>query len=79
MRWQASSLSPSKFQAHFKWFLKVLRWVLPYTPLWKHDLSWQQWKSMNVTYTRWYKSSELKALWEYLKYEQISSHEKQAA
>ena len=29
MRWQASSLSPGKFQAHCKMFLKVFRWVLP--------------------------------------------------
>ena len=28
MRWQESSLSPGKFQAHCKTFLKVLRWVL---------------------------------------------------
>ena len=28
MRWQESSLSPGKFQAHCKMFLKVLRWVL---------------------------------------------------
>ena len=28
MRWQASSLSSGKFQAHCKMFLKVLGWVL---------------------------------------------------
>ena len=30
MRWQASSLSPGKFQAHYLMFLKVLRLAIPY-------------------------------------------------
>ena len=45
-----------------RWFLVALHIGIKIYPLWKHDLSWQQWKSLNVTYSfmiMWSRFSEL--------------------